>query len=92
MFTIGMLNHLYNYATEAWCRPRSHHQGLRFDEFGVTPPAFAPVPAAPAVGFGFLLKILLMVFVEGIMAILANQGVAQMLRISRKGRSAFVMA
>ncbi len=60
---------------------------------GTAPPLVAPVPAAPEDGgFGFLLNSLLNQFVNGTTADLANQGVADTLRISRSGRSAFVIA
>jgi len=60
---------------------------------GTTPPLVAPVPAAPEDGgFGFRLNSLLSQVVTGTTADLANQGVADTLRISRSGRSAFVIA
>ena len=60
---------------------------------GTAPPLVARVPAAPEDGgFGLLLNSLLNQFVNGTTADLANQGVADTLRISRSGRSAFVIA
>lgn len=60
---------------------------------GTAPPLVAPVPAPPEDGgFGFLLNSLRNQLVNGITADLANQGVADTLRISRSGRSALVIA
>lgn len=70
-----------------------HLLHLMADGPETAPPLVAPVPAPPEDGgFGFLLNSLPNQFVNGITADLANQGVADTLRISRSGRSAFVIA
>jgi len=60
----------------------------------MAPAPIAPVPAAAEgrVPFLPLVNILRKTPVKGMTVILANHGVAQTLKMSRTGRSAFVMA
>jgi hypothetical protein len=70
-----------------WCA----HGGGKDLSLGSTPPAVAPVGAAAAVTF-FRENIPRNRLSTGIIATLANHGVAETLIISRKGRRTLVIA